>query len=105
IGADETYLLGIFLAGAYQETLGDIHNLFGDTDSVDVHLNDNGFRLDNARTGDSAERLLELVGYDPGELMTACRERVAAAGLGAEEAQALERLLADGLSAYTYLET
>ena len=105
IGPDETYLLGIFLAGAYQETLGDIHNLFGDTDSVDVHLEEGGFRLDNARAGDSADMLLELVGYNPRELMTACRARVAAAGLAREEADALERLLAEGLSAYTYLET
>ena len=105
IKPDETYLLGIFMAGAYQETLGDIHNLFGDTDSIDVHLGDDGFRLDNARAGDSADMLLELVGYNPRELMTACRARVANAGLGREEAEALERLLAEGLSAYTYLET
>ncbi len=105
VEADETYLLGIFLAGAYQETLGDIHNLFGDTDSVDVHLDGHGFRLANARAGDSADMLLELVGYNPRELMTACRARVAGAGLAREEAEALERLLAEGLSAYTYLET
>ncbi len=105
IGPDEAYLLGIFLAGAYQETLGDIHNLFGDTDSIDVHLDGDGFRLASARAGDSAERLLELVGYDPGELMVACRERVAVAGLACDEAEALQRLLAEGLSAYTYLET
>src|SRR5699024_1548915 len=105
ISSDEVYLLGIFLAGAYQETLGDIHNLFGDTDSIDVHLDGSGFRLTNARAGDSAERLLELVGYQPAELLAACRERVAAADLAPEQARALEQLLTDGLSAYTYLET
>ena len=101
----ETYLLGIFMAGAYQETLGDIHNLFGDTDSVDVRVEESSFRLDNARSGDSADMLLELVGYDARALMTACRARVAAAGLAPDEAEKLERLLAEGLSAYTYLET
>ncbi|MGY6631529.1 MAG: biosynthetic arginine decarboxylase [Wenzhouxiangella sp.] len=101
----EEYLLGIFMAGAYQETLGDIHNLFGDTDSVDVWMDETGFRLDNARSGDSADRLLELVGYDPRQLMTACRARVAAAGLDRTEAESLERLLTEGLSAYTYLES
>ncbi len=101
----EEYLLGIFMAGAYQETLGDIHNLFGDTDSVDVWMDDKGFRLDNARSGDTADRLLELVGYDPRQLMTACRARVAAAGLDRSEAERLERLLTEGLSAYTYLES
>jgi len=105
IHPDETYLLGIFMAGAYQETLGDIHNLFGDTDSIDVHLEGDGFRLSNARAGDSADMLLQMVGYNPRELMTACRARVAAAGLAREEADALERLLSEGLSAYTYLET
>jgi arginine decarboxylase len=105
IADDEDYLLGIFMAGAYQETLGDIHNLFGDTDSVDVHLDNGGFRLDNPTAGDSADRLLELVGFDRRELMTAFRARVTAAGLAREEAETLERLLAEGLSAYTYLET
>jgi len=101
----ENYLLGIFLTGAYQETLGDIHNLFGDTDSVDVWLDDGGYRLDNARSGDSADLLLELVGYDARALMTACRARVKAAGLEHAEAEHVERLLAEGLSAYTYLDT
>ncbi len=105
IAPGETYLLGIFMAGAYQETLGDIHNLFGDTDSVDVWLDENGFRLDNSRSGDSADMLLELVGYSPRALMTACRARVAAAGLDREETEVMERLLAEGLAAYTYLET
>jgi len=105
IGADENYLLGFFLAGAYQETLGDIHNLFGDTDSVDVRLDGDHFFLEQARSGDSADMLLELVGYDPRALMTACRARVAAAGLDKTEAEAMERLLAEGLSAYTYLES
>ena len=101
----EDYLLGIFMAGAYQETLGDIHNLFGDTDSVDAWLDERGFRLDNARAGDTADRLLELVGYDPRALMTACRARVSSAGLEHTESEALERLLTEGLSAYTYLDT
>ncbi len=105
IAPGEIYLLGIFMAGAYQETLGDIHNLFGDTDSVDVHREGAGFKLDNARAGDSADVLLEMVGYDARALMTACRARVAAAGLEPDEADRLERLLAEGLSAYTYLET
>ena len=100
----ETYLLGVFMAGAYQETLGDIHNLFGDTDSVDVYLDGDGMRLVNGRSGDSADMLLGLVGYDPRALMTACRAKVSAAELGKAEAEALERLLAEGLSAYTYLE-
>jgi len=103
IGPDETYLLGIFLAGAYQETLGDMHNLFGDTDSVDVVVDGDGLALERARPGDSADGLLASVGFRPEELLEACRLKVAAADLEAETAERIERLLAEGLSAYTYL--
>ncbi|MFN2335144.1 MAG: biosynthetic arginine decarboxylase [Wenzhouxiangellaceae bacterium] len=105
IRPNETYLLGIFMAGAYQETLGDIHNLFGDTDSVDVISGDDGFILRNARPGDTADSLLELVGFQPRQLLAACRAKVGAAGLERSEADAIERLLTEGLSAYTYLES
>ena len=101
----EKYLLGLFMTGAYQETLGDIHNLFGDTDSVDVWQELNGFRLDNARSGDSADVVLGLVGFNARDLMTACRARVAAASLDPEQSEHLERLLTEGLSAYTYLDS
>ncbi len=70
---------------------------------MDVLVDDGGFRLDNARPGDTADSLLELVGYEPRQLLAACRAKVAAAGLERPEADALERLLTEGLSAYTYL--
>ncbi|MBS0431384.1 MAG: biosynthetic arginine decarboxylase, partial [Proteobacteria bacterium] len=59
----EPYRLGIFLVGAYQETLGDIHNLFGDTDAVNVRVDGEGFALDGLRRGDSSDMLLDYVGY------------------------------------------
>ncbi|PKL94676.1 MAG: arginine decarboxylase, partial [Gammaproteobacteria bacterium HGW-Gammaproteobacteria-8] len=83
----------------------DIHNLFGDTDSVDVVRGAEGFLLRNARPGDTADSLLELVGFQPRQLLAACRAKVAAAGLERDQAEALERLLVEGLSAYTYLGT
>lgn len=98
------YLLGIFLAGAYQETLGDIHNLFGDTDTVDVWLEEDGFRLSRARHGDTADRLLDMVGHDQQVLLEACHAKVRAANLPKDRAAQLETLLTEGLSAYTYLE-
>lgn len=101
--AGRPYLLGFFLAGAYQETLGDMHNLFGDTDSVDVYLDGNGVTLDNARCGDNADTILRYVGYEASSLLAACRARVAAAGLDADERDRIERLLTEGLSSYTYL--
>ncbi len=102
--ADEPYLLGIFMAGAYQETLGDIHNLFGDTDTVNVWLTDQGMTLDQLRQGDSAEALLDHVGYQSDALMAACQTKVANAQLAKDEAQQLKALLASGLQSYTYLE-
>lgn len=105
IAPDERYLLGIFMAGAYQETLGDIHNLFGDTDTVDVWLSDQGMTLKSAKQGDTAQDLLRYVGYCPDALLKACQDKVAHANLSEEQASQLATLLADGLSAYTYLET
>ncbi len=101
--AGESYRLGVFLVGAYQETLGDIHNLFGDTDAVNVRIDADGFTLDGARRGDSADMLLEYVGYRPDELRAVYRRKLAAAGLAGEAAQRLEAALEAGLTGYTYL--
>jgi arginine decarboxylase len=79
----ESYRLGIFMVGAYQETLGDIHNLFGDTDAVNVRVD-----------GDS---------YDLEVLRQSYRERIATAGVTGDEAEQLYAALNGGLTAYTYL--
>ncbi|HET8934878.1 MAG TPA: biosynthetic arginine decarboxylase, partial [Polyangiales bacterium] len=61
----EPYWLGIFMIGAYQETLGDIHNLFGDTDAVNVRLTpDGGYEFSYIKRGDTTDALLDYVGYD-----------------------------------------
>ena len=101
---NEPYLLGIFMAGAYQETLGDIHNLFGDTDTVNVWFTDQGMTLEDPRHGDTAEALLDYVGYQSDALMAACQTKVADAHLDQDEADQLEALLLGGLKSYTYLE-
>ncbi len=100
----EPYRLGIFLVGAYQETLGDIHNLFGDTDAVNVRIDGDGFTLDGARRGDSADMLLDYVGYKPDDLRAAYRDRIVAAGLQGDTAQTIETALEAGLTGYTYLK-
>ncbi len=104
IAEGESYLIGIFLAGAYQETLGDIHNLFGDTDSVDVLADGRGFRLDNAAPGDTTDSVLKLVGFEPDQLLAGGHTKLQAAGLAPERAEMIQHLLAEGLSAYTYLD-
>ncbi len=103
--AGDDYLLGIFLVGAYQETLGDIHNLFGDTDSVDVELTpDGGHRLTGAEHGDTVEELLRYVHYNPRDLSAAYRAKVHAAGLTPDQRNLYLNELEAGLTGYTYLE-
>lgn len=97
------YHLGVFMVGAYQETLGDIHNLFGDTDVVSVRSTESGFELDDARQGDTTDELLRYVGYDIDQLRMAYRAKIAAAGLEATDAKRVGEVLEAGLQGYTYL--
>jgi len=103
---DEPYYLGIFMVGAYQEILGDMHNLFGDTDSVHVEtMPDGGYRLSQPLRGDTVQSVLRFVHYTPEELLAAYRDKAAGADWlsAAERATCLEELAA-GLEGYTYLE-
>jgi arginine decarboxylase len=101
----ESYRLGIFLVGAYQEILGDIHNLFGDTDAFEVHLDgDGGFAMTQQRRGDTADVMLDYVGYDLDVLRATYRDMIGRAGLPADESARLADTLETGLTAYTYLE-
>ncbi|KAB7623983.1 biosynthetic arginine decarboxylase [Alkalilimnicola sp. S0819] len=100
----EPYLLGMFMVGAYQEILGDMHNLFGDTDSVNVRLSGDGYEISDVRRGDTVDAVLRYVHFDAEDLLVAYRERVAAAPLDeARKAECL-RELEEGLRGYTYLE-
>jgi arginine decarboxylase len=102
----ETYLLGFFMVGAYQEILGDIHNLFGDTDAVNVTLDPqspDGYRLSEPERGDSADELLGYVHFEPRELLARYRRRLDDSGLPAGERERLHLELKAGLYGYTYL--
>lgn len=102
--AGESYRLGIFLVGAYQETLGDIHNLFGDTDTANVRLRDDGgHEVVRQRRGDTTDVMLDYVGYKLDDLRAAYRAKVDAAGLDAAQAAHLIEALEAGLTGYTYL--
>jgi len=100
----EPYLLGIFMVGAYQEILGDMHNLFGDTNAVNVVLDGTGgWALEDAEKGDRTDELLRYVHLEPEELSAAYKRKFDAAKLPvAERAQLLAELEA-GLTGYTYL--
>ncbi len=102
--AGESYLLGIFLVGAYQEILGDMHNLFGDTDSLHIRLSEEGYRLDQACCGDRVDDLLRYVHFDPDDLIQNYHAKIAAANLTAQEKQDCLETLLSGMSGYSYLQ-
>jgi arginine decarboxylase len=103
--AGEPYLLGFFLLGAYQEILGDMHNLFGDTDAVNVELDgDGGYRLVDPRHGDTVDELLRYVEFEPKRLLARYREKLNVAGLHGAERSACLQALEGGLTGTTYLE-
>ena len=99
----EGYRLGFFLIGAYQEILGDIHNLFGDTDAVEVRTDGDGFAIAQQRRGDTTDVMLDYVGYKLDDLRAAYRARIDAADLPAEASKRIAADLEAGLNAYTYL--
>ena len=99
----ESYRLGIFMVGAYQETLGDIHNLFGDTDAVNVRATATGYEFAHIRRGDTTDLMLDYVGYDVKALRTTYAERIKAAGIEGALADELAASLDKGLTGYTYL--
>jgi len=100
----EPYLLGIFMVGAYQEILGDMHNLFGDTNAVNVVLDgEGGWKLEDPERGDRTDELLRYVHLEPEQLSAAYKRKFDAAGLPAAERKALLAELEAGLTGYTYL--
>ncbi|MGO1232172.1 MAG: biosynthetic arginine decarboxylase [Marinobacter sp.] len=102
---DEPLLMGFFMTGAYQEILGDMHNLFGDTHSVDVRLNATGqYDVTETVNGDTVARVLRYVNFDAATLIESYRDKLALSGLDSTLQQQLLGELADGLEGYTYLE-
>jgi len=102
--AGAEYLIGIFLVGAYQEILGDRHNLFGDTHAVNVELTAEGWQVSDIEMGDRVDELLRYVHFDPEELLQRFRARLAERDLPQAEHEALLAAIEAGLSAYTYLQ-
>jgi arginine decarboxylase len=106
---DDPYYLGVFLVGAYQEILGDLHNLFGDTHAVHVSLGQAGnVILESVIKGDTVREVLNYVQFDTDVLVRKLHESVEAAvsegRMDLEESGRLLRFYEDGLHGYTYLE-
>jgi arginine decarboxylase len=105
----QDYYIGAFLVGAYQEILGDLHNLFGDTNAVHVRLSPSGeVMLDEVIKGDTVREVLDYVQFKAENLITRLRrsveEAVREGRLGYEESGRLLRFYEEGLHGYTYLE-
>jgi arginine decarboxylase len=102
------YYLGMFLVGAYQEILGDLHNLFGDTNAVHVSLDQNGYRIDHVVEGDTVSEVLGYVQYDKRHLVQCMRQAnedaLRRGLLTLEESALLMRRFEEGMMGYTYLE-
>jgi arginine decarboxylase len=101
----EPYMLGIFLTGAYQEILGDLHNLFGDTNAVHVRLSEQGYEVTDLVHGDTVTEVLNYVQFRASDLLTTFRRKVqAATAISREEANMFIAEYVAGLEGYTYLE-
>ena len=106
---EEKYYLAAFLVGAYQETLGDLHNLFGDTHVVHVRLHDEGgWWIEEIVKGDTANKVLEYMEYDVAELYPAlardCERAIRDGRMTLAESQTLKRFYESELDGYAYLE-
>ena len=104
----ESYYIGVFLVGAYQEILGDLHNLFGDTNAVHVTVNDKGYEIDQVIDGESVAEVLEYVQYNPKKMVRAVETWVTSSvkhgTISAEEGKEFLSNYRSGLYGYTYLE-
>lgn len=108
LNGNEPYFMGVFLTGAYQEILGDLHNLFGDTDAVHVSLSNAGYTIDHYIPGDSVTEVLTYVQYGRTEMVDSVRQAtedsIQRGTITKQEAKLLIKHYEEGLSGYTYLE-
>ena len=106
---DEHYYLGVFLVGAYQEILGDMHNLFGDTNAVHINVYEDHYRIDQVIDGESVAEVLDYVQYSPKQLVrnveTWVSESIRTGKITSDEGNEFIRNYRSGLYGYTYLET
>ncbi|RAU18554.1 arginine decarboxylase [Nitrincola tibetensis] len=98
-------LLGFFLVGAYQEILGDLHNLFGDTDAANIIFDEEGnARVSVSQRGDTLAKVLQYVNFDPQRLLSALSQQVTQAQLGQETKTEFLQWLQRSLEDTTYLD-
>ena len=106
---DQPYFLALFLVGAYQEVLGDLHNLFGDTNAVHLSVDPNGgYHIDHVLEGDTVNEVLAYMEYNKVELVGRVRKAAERAlrdgALTLEQSKSLMNAYSLSLEGYTYLE-
>jgi len=104
----EPYYIGVFLVGAYQEILGDLHNLFGDTNAVHISVDEDGYQIEQIIDGETIADVLEYVQYSPKKLVRTVESWVTSAmkegKITPEEGREFLSNYRSGLYGYTYLE-
>ncbi len=107
IKSGEHYYLGVFLVGAYQEILGDLHNLFGDTNAVHISVDNNGYHIEQVIDGETVADVLDYVEYNPKKLVRNLETWVSASmkegKISPEEGRQFLNNYKSGLYGYTYL--
>lgn len=105
---NEPYYLGVFLVGAYQEILGDMHNLFGDTTAAHISVKDGAYHIDQIIDGETVEEVLDYVQYNPKKLVRQLEiwvtKSVKQGKISLEEGKEFLSNYRSGLYGYTYLE-
>lgn len=105
---NEPYYVGVFLVGAYQEILGDMHNLFGDTNAVHISIKDGQYHIDQIFDGETVEEVLDYVQYNPKKLVRQLEiwvsKSVQEGKITLEEGKEFLSNYRNGLYGYTYLE-
>jgi len=108
INARDTYYIGVFLVGAYQEILGDLHNLFGDTNAVHVSVTEDGYEIDQVIDGETVAEVLDYVQYNAKKMVrtveTWVTSSVKSGIISAGEGKEFLSNYRSGLYGYTYLE-
>ena len=108
IKKNDPYYLGVFLVGAYQEILGDMHNLFGYTNAVHISVKDGKYNIDQIFDGETVEEVLSYVQYNPKKLVRQLEiwvtKSVKAGKISLEEGKEFLSNYRSGLYGYTYLE-
>ncbi len=105
---NEPYYLGVFLVGAYQEILGDMHNLFGDTNAAHISVKDGKYCIDQIFDGETVEEVLDYVQYNPKKLVRQLEQWVTKSvkegKISLDEGKEFLGTYRNGLFGYTYLQ-